>query len=412
MSVLRSLPQNRTFVLAGWAISVLFSAVAAGTDMMIPAVNKYWWGFYPLYGWPGSLFIIFFMVMMLSSLRYYLNEYRKDTSVMQKLRTRSFFWAFLTAFAGFVDFLPKYGAGVYPSGYLPIFIFIILSARSIWRYHLEDITPAFAAEKIVGTIRDGLLVLDRGKIIRIANRAAAKIFSTSRERLTGRPISAVMDTKLLFSHYSTLMSSGAVNDVEIDYKDLHGVNKVLSYSMSVIRDQTGGPLAIVCIIRDVTGRKQADVELKSYRDHLEELVKERTRELRKINEQLELQIAERRDIEEALKISEERYRFLVENQNDLIIRLNGTFHITFISPNCRQIFSKNEADFMGRHFIHMFNPAEHDRLEKTLSLFLQKSPYATYHENEIETSNGRTWYGWSSRAIPDKKGKISEIITV
>jgi C4-dicarboxylate-specific signal transduction histidine kinase len=47
-------------------------------------------------------------------------------------------------------------------------------------------------------------------------------------------------------------------------------------------------------------RKRAEEELRRHRDHLEELVEERAAELKKMNEQLEAEIATRRQAEEAL----------------------------------------------------------------------------------------------------------------
>jgi len=55
-------------------------------------------------------------------------------------------------------------------------------------------------------------------------------------------------------------------------------------------------------------RKLAEEELKKHRDHLRELVTERTSELNKVNEQLKKDISKRKRVEEALRESEERYK--------------------------------------------------------------------------------------------------------
>jgi len=52
---------------------------------------------------------------------------------------------------------------------------------------------------------------------------------------------------------------------------------------------------IIVMLSDVTGKKRAEEELEKYRAHLEELVVERTAELRTINEQLHREIAQRLD---------------------------------------------------------------------------------------------------------------------
>lgn len=56
--------------------------------------------------------------------------------------------------------------------------------------------------------------------------------------------------------------------------------------------------------------------MRKYRDHLEELVEERTAELAKANKQLQTEITERRLAEETLRGSKERYRSLYESSKD------------------------------------------------------------------------------------------------
>jgi PAS domain S-box-containing protein len=70
--------------------------------------------------------------------------------------------------------------------------------------------------------------------------------------------------------------------------------------------------------RDVTARKKIEAalmrsegELRRHRDNLEEIVVERTRELRAANEHLQVEMKERARIEQALRLSEQRYRRLL-----------------------------------------------------------------------------------------------------
>ncbi|MDY6876524.1 MAG: PAS domain S-box protein, partial [Chloroflexota bacterium] len=70
------------------------------------------------------------------------------------------------------------------------------------------------------------------------------------------------------------------------------------------------------VLTDITQRKWVEEELKKHRDHLDELVKERTAELTAAIEQLHREITERKRVEGALRESEEKYRSLVERAND------------------------------------------------------------------------------------------------
>ena len=61
----------------------------------------------------------------------------------------------------------------------------------------------------------------------------------------------------------------------------------LDRGMVIGRDEQGEPLRMIGTQSDITERKQAEAELQGYRNHLEEMVKQRTAELRDINEELE-----------------------------------------------------------------------------------------------------------------------------
>lgn len=89
--------------------------------------------------------------------------------------------------------------------------------------------------------------------------------------------------------------------------------------------------AHILAVRDLTWRKQAEQELRRYRDGLEQLVGQRTRELVQANTSLKATILERRQTEEALQISQRQYRQLAE-QIDEGIGILRNDEVVFVNP--------------------------------------------------------------------------------
>ena len=122
-----------------------------------------------------------------------------------------------------------------------------------------------------------------GKII-YWNDAAQKLFGYEEKEIVGKLISDLMPERYKEAYQNEIERMRTSGESRVIGKtvELHGVNKSgteFPLELSLSTWKTGKGRYYTGIIRDITERKQAEEELKKYRDHLEDLIEERTKTL-------------------------------------------------------------------------------------------------------------------------------------
>jgi PAS domain S-box-containing protein len=114
-----------------------------------------------------------------------------------------------------------------------------------------------------------------------------------------------------------------------------------------IRNDKGEIVAGIAVFWDITERKLVEEELKGYRDHLEKLVQERSRDLEETTRRLKKENEEHVKAQAALHESEERFRQIFEQSEDGIVLISPQDNVIIdINPTAERIFRKQRTELM------------------------------------------------------------------
>ncbi len=164
----------------------------------------------------------------------------------------------------------------------------------------------------------------------------------------------------------------------------------------------------------ILAHRAVDEALHRAHSELEKRVDERTADLIHANQDLQLEIVERRQADEALRASEARFRRLIDTMPNGIREIDTRGTITFVNPAHAKIYGYSEEELTGRSMFElMAHDPERRQLEEHLSYIMDRQPRPSPWYSKDRTKDGRiieTQVDWSYKR--DAQGQVEGLTTV
>ncbi len=123
-------------------------------------------------------------------------------------------------------------------------------------------------------------------------------------------------------------------------------------------------------------------------------------------------ITDRKLGEMALRASEEKYRLLVEQQSDLVVKLDGDGRITYLSPSAISFFGRDDAAYqLGKRVFEASGGAESESLRRAWESLRRPPHLATFEHRAVAAGQVR-WLSWNCRGLLGPDGALAEVVAV
>lgn len=253
-------------------------------------------------------------------------------------------------------------------------IYSVEGAEGVYRSFIENITEC-------------ALTLDPNGCILSANRQFASLTGVPHESLPGTPfLSFVREGGDIWKSAFDERGHDSMQG-EIDVRSRDGAVTPVSFLLTSVTDSH---IEIpILLLTDITERKKTEGQLAVYREHLEDLVKERTFDL-------EMEISERIKVQCSLLESESRLRMMFEGHNAVMLLIypeNGA--IIDANPAATEFYGYSREQLCSMK-ISDINVLDHDQILERCQIAKFKKINHFIFEHRLSCGEIRTVEVYSS----------------
>ena len=249
--------------------AVAFWLVDLSTNLINrPPVMKYWgyndvasgtWIYYGSIIWTIALPILAFVLCF--------KYYRKAEDSMQRQRRKYVTIGFAIPIAAFIstNMVARMIEVDIPNlGFVATLFFSVFVGYAVVKYDLFTFDAAIAAENILTTIPDSLILADlNAKILRV-NERLVNFTGYAKEELIGKSITklcAENPEKTFAPLIDELESKKIIRNRELIFQNKSGAKLNVFFSGSIVKSKMGHDIGIVCVIHDITDMKKMEEKL-------------------------------------------------------------------------------------------------------------------------------------------------------
>lgn len=123
-------------------------------------------------------------------------------------------------------------------------------------------------------------------------------------------------------------------------------------------------------------------------------------------------ITERRRVEGLIKENEKKYRTLVENSTDVIIRFDKDCRHLYVSPSVKLVVNIEPENFIGKTHSEMGFPKEMSDYWENRIQAVYESKQESREEFSIEGKDGVTYLDWKLIPEFDENGDVENVLSI